>query len=200
MVMDLTDILVRESGPGRTAALVEWIQSLYQATEERPVLVGGSAVELYTGGAYVTGDLDFVGSVPTSVAAALRKNGFRKQGRHWIHEAGRVFLEFPSSNLAEGERTVERKFEGRDILIISPEDLVVDRLSAWVHWRSPVDGVNAYLLYRSLAGELDTDRLKARMMEAEVGSAYEVLVSLYNKSSGSIPDQEVLEEWARRIP
>ena len=50
----LARALQLSEGPRRTAAVVAWIQSLYASSP--PVLVGGAAVELYTGGAYTTGD------------------------------------------------------------------------------------------------------------------------------------------------
>ena len=197
---ELLGILVLDAGPAKTAALTAWVQSLYPIAKDRPILVGGSAVELFTGGAYVTGDFDFVGLVPDSVGKALKKEGFRKEGRHWIHEEGQIFLEFPSSNLAEGEQAVERKFENRKILIVSPEDLIVDRLSAWSHWSSAVDGVNAYLLYRSLKRELDGARLKTRAADAEVMPGYKAVVSLFNKWKGKTPDKKEFDEWTRKIP
>jgi len=58
-------------GPQRTAAIAVWIQSLFSEEKQVPVLVGGAAVEILTGGAYTTGDLDFVGSVPPSVRNIL---------------------------------------------------------------------------------------------------------------------------------
>ncbi len=66
-------------GPERTAALVAWFQGLFEDRSEAPVLVGGGAVELYTGGAYVTGDLDFVGSTTDSVAERLQEEGFKRR-------------------------------------------------------------------------------------------------------------------------
>lgn len=195
----LTDILGLPMGETRTAALVEWVQDLYRPEDQPPVLVGGSAVELFTGGAYVTGDLDFVGTVPAMVRKSLINAGFDKQGRHWIHEAGQVFLEFPSAALSVGVKSVKRIFHEHHILIVSPEDLIVDRLSAWKHWRSAVDGVNAYLLYRALHKEMDMERLEHRCHEADVTEALDSVKLLLKEQKGELPASEKLEEWAARF-
>lgn len=196
---NFTDILILPIGPTRTAALAKWVQGLYRSNAQKPVLVGGSAVELFTGGAYVTGDLDFAGLVPSYVHKALTKFHFVRQGRHWIHEEGRIFLEFPSTTLAPGERSESRTFGSHSILIVSPEDLVVDRLSAWVHWRSAVDGVNAYLLYRALHEEMDIDRLEQRCLEADVSEALDAVRHLFEENKGELPASEKLEEWAAKV-
>lgn len=83
------------------------------------MLVGGAAVELYTGGAYVTGDLDLVGSVPRDVAAALRDSGFSRKGRHWLHEKGQVFVEFPGEALREGERRARLRVGEHEVVVVS---------------------------------------------------------------------------------
>lgn len=75
--MKLQDAFSLPDGPRRTAAIVAWTQGLFAEREQTPVLVGGAAVEILTGGAYTTGDFDFVGSVPSSVRAVLRENGFK---------------------------------------------------------------------------------------------------------------------------
>ena len=54
--MSISQILDLTDSPGKTAALVEWVQGLYEDDATIPVLVGGAAVELLTGGAYTTGD------------------------------------------------------------------------------------------------------------------------------------------------
>ena len=194
------ELLALDPQPARTAALVQWVQRLYPSLRDKPVLVGGSAVELYTQGAYVTGDIDLVGTVPGRIAAILKNEGFQKEGRHWIHEEGRVFLEFTSSSLAGKEKAVHRSFDGRDIRIVSPEDLIVDRLSAWVHWGSAIDGVNAYLVYRSVVRELGESRLRVRAAQESVLPALEAVVSLFRREEGRIPGREEFEEWARKIP
>lgn len=126
------------------------------------MLVGGAAVELYTEGAYTTGDFDFVGEVPSAVAAELRRCGFVKHGRHWLHETGQLFLEFPGSRLEPYAEPVHLEIGGSVVLAVAPEALLADRLAAWKFWRSDVDGANALLLYRAARGDWDA-RLAARM-------------------------------------
>ncbi|MDT8365496.1 MAG: hypothetical protein RRA15_03280 [bacterium] len=193
----INKILLLPAGPRKTAALAEWLQNLYQARETPPVLVGGGAVELFTGGAYVTGDMDLVGTVPAAVGKVLSDVGFTRHGRHWIHEEGRIFFEFPSTSLSPSEKAEDRIFHGHRVLIVSPEDLLVDRLSAWSHWESELDGVNAYLLYRALVAELDHDRIQSRCLEEDVSGPFDRLENFFREHQGEIPDGSELEEWAR---
>ena len=46
------EIFTLSPGPERTVQIVAWIQSIQPGL----VLVGGAAVEVYSGGAYTTGD------------------------------------------------------------------------------------------------------------------------------------------------
>ncbi len=172
--MKLDEILAAPEGVEKTARLAAWVQGLFSRGLE-PVLVGGAAVELYTAGAYTTGDLDMVGTVPAAVADALVREGFVRRGRHWIHEAGQVYLEFPGSALAEGESAVRVEVAGCEVVAIAPEDLLAERLGAWKHWRSAVDGVNAWLLLQALAGRLDEERLEGRCAALDAVDALSAL-------------------------
>jgi len=120
-----------EDGPSRVAALAAWVQSLASSVERKPILVGGAAVELYSGGAYRTGDLDFAGGLERLGEAQLEEVGFRRQGRHWIHEEHQIFLEFPSSGLEEGESAAVIEIGDYSVVVIGLEELIVDRLAAW---------------------------------------------------------------------
>jgi hypothetical protein len=164
------------------------------------VLVGGAAVELYTGGAYITGDLDFVGHVPGQVARALVGAGFARRGRHWVHERGQVFLEFPGDSLADGETAVRLRVGELELLTISPEDALADRLGAWQHWRSTVDGVNAWLLYRAQRLALHRARLRARAAAVEAESALRALLALARRLGKREAREEEIERWARQGP
>ena len=194
---DLADILGLPDGVPRTARLVAWVQGLFES-DEPPVLVGGAAVELFTGGAYTTGDLDLVGEVPAAVASALEGAGFVRRGRHWIHEEGQVFLEFPSDTLADGETAVRFQVGGCEIVVIAPEDLLAERLGAWQHWKSTVDGANAWLLLVALGDDLDTQRLHARCGALEAEAALEALERFRRRWDAAEPSEEEVVEWAQR--
>jgi hypothetical protein len=193
---DIEAILTLPEGPSRTARLAHWVQSLY-AKGSRPVLVGGSAVELYTMGAYTSGDLDFAGEVPPGVRAALEAVGFTKKGRHWIHERGRVLLEFPGTRPHSVESLREIRTAGARVLVLAPEDLVVDRLSAWKFWRSEVDAVNALLLWRSSTIAIDRRRLRRLAKSAEVEDALSELERFARRHRHETPPAAELLEWSR---
>jgi len=198
--VEIASILGLEDGPAKTAALVAWIQGLFATEQPVPVLVGGAAVELYSSGAYTTGDIDLVGSVTPRVERELREAGFERHGRHWVHEAAQVFVEFPGSALEQDELAEWRELEGQRVRIISAEDLLVDRLGAWQYWRSSVDGVNALLLWRALRENLDLARLDARIKKAGWTRAWLSLRRFAGSGAGEDPSPEEVERWANAGP
>ena len=197
--MELGRILRMADGPDKTAALAAWVQSLF-GPGEVPVLVGGAAVEIYTRGASTTGDLDLVGAVTSVAASALANAGFVRSGRHWVHEEGQVYLEFPSTTLLEGEQATRVRRGGVPIVIISGEDLLAERLAAWQGWRSAIDGVNAFLLFRALRSRLDRRRAQERAARRGASAAWRRLVRLARGATGRRPTRSELMAWAMRIP
>ena len=198
--MSLLQALSLPEGPRRTAAIAAWVQGLFSGEDQAPVLVGGAAVEILTGGAYTTGDLDFVGFLPPPVREVLEQNGFKRSGRHWIHEDGEIFLEFPGEALDPKEKAIRYEAFGHDLVLISLEDLLVDRLGAWTHWKSGVDGANAFLLFRLCRSEIDEDRLTRRAREAGFERALNALREFDRVWAESDPDPESLEVWANNGP
>lgn len=198
--MNIEAILRLDDGPKKTAALVAWIQDLVPIEADVPILVGGAAVELYTSGAYTTGDLDFVGSVAPELAKALTRAGFEKHGRHWIHEDAQVFIEFPGRSLDPAEKAAWIEVEGERVRIITLEDLLVDRLGCWEHWRSAVDGVNAWALLRNAADRLDSERLRQRVANEGWTRALDSLLTFSTRWRDAEPPPEELERWANEGP
>lgn len=196
--MKLEEALARPDGPQKTAALVAWIQALYEDDDSKPVLVGGAAVELLTGGAYTTGDLDFAGRVPATVARRLEQAGFERRGRHWIHTAGRVFVEFPSAALAAGEESIDLDVAGWRLRVLAPEAVLVDRLAAWEFWESSRDAVNAFLVWRAVGDRIDWGAAEALAREREVLPALSRLRALAERFTDREPTEEELTRWAER--
>ena len=192
----LAEALRLPEGPKRTAAIAAWIQSLY--ANKPPILVGGAAVELYTGGAYTTGDFDFVGDVPESVRRSLVEAGFKRLGRHWIRSEGEIFVEFPGSTVQEGEKTAILELDGTRVLTLTAEDMIVDRLAAWQFWRSTTDGASAFLIWSAQAKSIDAARLTKLAARRGVQNALASLRRFIRSSRK--PSAEDLEKWASNPP
>jgi len=197
--MRFKEIVALPEGVARTARLVAWVQGLF-GEGTPPVLVGGAAVEVYTGGAYTTGDLDLVGTISPEVSRALSSEGFVRRGRHWVHEGAQVFLEFPSAALAEGEKAVRLRVGACEVVAISPEDLLAERLAAWKHWRSAIDGANAWLLYRAQRSVLNRRRLAERCRAHDATDALGALQAFSRRARRRSPSDKEIEAWAQKVP
>jgi len=187
-----------DEGPTRVAALASWLQSLVPAAAGKPVLVGGGAVELYSGGAYRTGDLDFVGDLGEEGRRQLEAVGFRRQGRYWIDEEHQIFVEFPSSHLEAGESAAVIEVGEYSVVIIGLEELIVDRLAAWQFWDSEVDAVNAVRLRLGSAADPDPARLRELAKASRVTSALDALERFAERLGDRDPTAQELEEWTRQ--
>jgi hypothetical protein len=177
-----------------------WVQALFEEDDEPPILVGGAAIEIYTRGGYVTGDLDFVGVVSPRAAKALAAAGFERRGRHWILDRAQLFLEFPGRRLAPSAPPRRLRAFGSSLAIISPEALLADRLAAWKFWRSTTDAANALLLVQR-AGTRMNARLAARLArELEVEDERRRLVRFARRLRGRRPTTDQMERWLAAAP
>ena len=140
-----------------------------------PVLVGGGAVEIYTRSAYTTHDLDFVAAQSDALDQVMFELGFTRVGRHWIHEPFRLAVEFPGTVLYPAE-SVMIDVDGLQLHVIAIEDLIVDRLASWKHWRWHADGAAAALLLAQHP-DLDVARLEERAATEGVADALATLQS-----------------------
>lgn len=130
-----------------------------------PVLVGGAALELYTGGGYATKDVDLALPNTPEVDAAFAELGFTKEGRYWIRDDVDLLFEAPAPADLPGEeapRTVV-EIEGLRAVVLGVEDLLVDRLRAAVHWHSEEDRRWARRLALLYADRLDWAYLRSRV-------------------------------------
>jgi hypothetical protein len=131
----------------------------------RPIVVGGLAVEFYTGGAYMTGDIDLLYPHRKALGELLESWGFARQGRLWsLPEAG-LWVEVPGEALGPDEdpsRVIRVRSRGLTAEMIGLEDLIVDRLNAYVHWKSDADGLWAESMMAENADVIDWAYLRRR--------------------------------------
>lgn len=93
----------------------------------QPIVVGGTAEEYWAGGEYHPTDLDLCPLPTARDLKALAAVGLRKRGRHWVRNDLPVAVEFPGSG-DDIERTVAVTVGGVSVLMISCEDLYLDRI------------------------------------------------------------------------
>ena len=142
-----------------------------------PIVVGGHAVEFYTLGSYATGDIDLIYPRPSVIGTLLTSWGFEQAGRHWVHPGLGLFVEVPNDMVegADFDRVIETEAGGLPVRVIGPEDIIVDRLNAFVHWKSPEDGFWALELMRITYSQLDWKYLRARCKEETTLKALQAL-------------------------
>ncbi|MDQ7823908.1 MAG: UbiD family decarboxylase [Candidatus Eremiobacteraeota bacterium] len=157
----------------RTLFFLGLMSEALGSEKERPVVVGGFALEFYSTGGYATGDVDLVYADPGSLGVLLNGWGFRKEGRHWISEELDLFIEIPGFALAgeERDRVTIVEVEGLQVALIGIEDLIVDRLNAFVHWKSTDDGYWAEELLFMYGDNIDRAYLERRCVEEHTAAA-----------------------------
>lgn len=143
-----------------------------------PILVGGCAVEFYTLGSYATQDIDVVVSGRDEFDSALRSLGFSKGAgqRHWYSEELDLAIEAPDSVLAGSrERIVTVEVNDFKIHVIGLEDLILDRLRAFVFWKSSADGEWASRIIALHESEIDWDYLESQATREGLADALETV-------------------------
>ena len=110
----------------------------------RVVIVGGFAAELYSGGAYRTGDIDVIidsrnpGRAMDILNEELTAVGARREGRVWVSDSFGVLALDVVGVTYVGRVKVLRVGDGH-VYVESPEDNVVTSLNACVYWSSDAD-------------------------------------------------------------
>jgi hypothetical protein len=105
------------------------------------VLTGGACASIYSAGAYVSHDLDFIiqsGGGRSTLDRALAGLGFIRKHDRYVHPATAFFVEFPRGPLSIGDdtdiRPVTLRIGRARVTALSATDSCRDRLAAFYHW------------------------------------------------------------------
>ncbi|HWB50605.1 MAG TPA: hypothetical protein VG651_15960 [Stellaceae bacterium] len=118
--------------------LAEAFDEVVAAGYERPIIVGGAAVEFYTGGAVASGDFDVLTAAQIELEAALQRKGFRRPSepgvltRGLYHPQFGIGFEVVSGHLFDGAadraRTRVVSVPTGAVRFPAVEDMIADRM------------------------------------------------------------------------
>lgn len=129
----------------------------------RPILIGGAALEYYSLGGYATSDVDVAVPTDRAVDAVFAEMGFKKEGRYWVEQDLDLMFEAPAGILkGEDAALTKVKLEDLECYILGIEDLIIDRLNGYVHWKWEDDGRWVRRLVHLHGKTLDRDYLRRR--------------------------------------
>jgi hypothetical protein len=168
--------------------ILAWLTEFAEACGcEKPILVGCGAIEIYTDAATATGDVDLVVSDISKLSKNLLKVGFQRASdpRYLSHPGRSILLEFPADSLRSGEESVTITHDGVECLVISPLDLILDRLESFEASGGGVDLVHAYLIYHLHYENIDHERLKLRVRNRDVLESFRFVKRLHDETMGN---------------
>ncbi len=154
-----------------------------------PIVVGGTALEVYTVGDYLTADLDIVVPARDALIRELEAMNFQREGRLWYHPEWELLVEIPDEQLAGApERIIKIEVDSYTVACIGLEDLIIDRLNAGVHWRSQEDMRWVETLLHAYREQLDLSYLRQRAQEEETLEALDRLLKGFNDETTELGD------------
>jgi hypothetical protein len=142
-----------------------------------PIIIGGCALSYYSRAVYFTADIDLAYADREALDTVLNGIGFENQGRYWVNDRLKMAIEATASALV-GEDSpfkIVEVGEGLQCTIIGIEDLVIDRLNAFKHWKAEIDGEMVELLISRYMNDLDWPYLEKKAAMPENDTLSEIL-------------------------
>jgi len=138
--------------------LLGYVTSQLEKKKQSIFLVGGQAVETYTAGQFLTGDIDVTTSDSATTQKVLKSLGFEEIGMIWLNKPLGIAFHIVGYFPPERSRTIRiGPYKAR---IVGVEELILDRLSAAKFWNIPADYEKAKVLYDNFEKQIDKDYLR----------------------------------------
>lgn len=170
-------VLGTEDPTERKVRFMALLSSSLPKTGRRPVLAGGSAIEVYLDGVLRTGDMDVIYDV-AKLKMVLKAWKFQLGGgfRSWVNDELGLAVDLVGKELKGSyERVTTIITPYGPATVIGIEDLVLKRLASAKFWRVPTDFEQAYLLVKAQGDRIDWTYLK---QEAEGAGVTDLLNKL----------------------
>ncbi len=136
---------------------------------------------------YLTKDIDMVNTnyqKPKVLHAAMAELGFRKQGRVYVNDTTEITVEFPPGPLSVGDEMIQQstivQLGDGYIPIMVVEDVVKDRLAAFIHWQDHQSLVQAVAVI--LNHDLRVEDFSAFCQREGSAGSYQLLQQLSSRA------------------
>lgn len=152
----------------------------------RVIVVGGYAVELYSGGAYRTGDVDVI--VEGGGALLRRALGLIEEWRErvWVHRALSYAIDIVSPSYGKPKQPVVLEVGGKRVYVEPPEECIVSALAACVYWGSDLDCEKAAMVMAAQWDVIDWEYLERRCVEEGVAEKLEEVKRVVESVRGEL--------------
>jgi hypothetical protein len=176
-------ILATDDPTERKIRFVALLTSSLPKGRRKPVLVGGSAIEVYLDGTLRTGDMDIVYDVK-ALEEVIRAWRFSLGGglRSWANDELGLAVDMVGEDYRgsyERVTTITTKYGPATIMGI--EDLIVRRLSSAKFWNVPTDLEQAFLLAKAHGDNIDWSYLREESRKADIGDSLSKLMEMLGK-------------------
>ena len=182
----LVDIAAEADPTLKHLKLASLVSAVFRQRGIELVVVGGSAIEFYTEGAYTSGDIDLCLVPPTRLDLRTRQEIMGRLGASGGPRSWQVAGQYVDI-LGEVETLARTPFEDLQapyglVRLVSPEDLLVERVlvSVYPQPHEPAEVCARKLIAVSLSGQVEMDWEEVRRLAARpeyaILSALEKLV------------------------
>jgi len=166
----LADITAETDPTLKHLKLASLVSAVFREQDVELVVVGGSAIEFYTDGAYVSGDLDLCLVSPARLDVRTRQElmgrlGARGGPRNWQVAGQYVDI------LGEVETLARTPFDELQapygpVRLVSPEDLLVERvlISVYPQRDEPAESCARKLIAVALSAQVEVDWQEVRRL------------------------------------
>ena len=141
---------------------------LAKASGSDVIVVGGSAIEVYTRGGYTSGDIDLTGD-RRKIHLVLKAWEFKDEGRLWTHKDWKVAVEVVGAQYNGSLfRTSLIETPYGPVRVAAIEDLLIKRLAEAKHWKVKKALDEAAILWAATADRLDYSYLEEQAKRYDV--------------------------------
>ncbi|MBI2077706.1 MAG: hypothetical protein HYT80_04945 [Euryarchaeota archaeon] len=172
---ELTRLLRGRELTEKKLLFVGWLNAQLPRGVEA-VLVGGSLVQFYSGGAYESVDIDLVARRREEVRGVLLGAGFAGDVRGFEDAELELIVDLSTKGLRRTETVQYLTIEGWRVPVVSLEDAIVDRLLGAKAWRSDQDWEQAVLMFRTNEARVRLPALEEKALRNDVADFLRRLV------------------------